>query len=241
MVIALSACLIREYDQRKKAESLARFHTDQLSTLSHELRTPLTLIKLSIELLSQKASDEQKPYLDKINRHAQTTIELAENLLVHARIEAGQFQVQRTTFDLTELVLGTVQDLRGISACPLVLDCPNVPLLVFADQLLIRQVLTNLVNNAVWASNERPVVVRVSRREHDILISVSDDGAGMSQAERAKLFKKFSTSRPLKKGTGLGLGITREIVELHGGKLFVDTVPHLGTTMLLNIPLEANA
>ncbi|MDR1450547.1 MAG: HAMP domain-containing histidine kinase [Propionibacteriaceae bacterium] len=236
----------REAQESRRLRELALWRADQVAMLSHELRTPLTLIQLSGDLLADgepgSLGDDQIRFVETIRQQTGAMIGLTEAMLLQARIESGKFTLHLTAWDFGQLVLGAVNDLRGICASPLILDCPSGPCRIYADALLIRQALTNLVNNAVAVSPPgAPVTVRVARREYDILVSVSDEGAGMTAARRLELFRRFTSGRPLASGTGLGLVIVKQIVELHGGRLFVDTAAGQGTTMLFDLPIEGPA
>jgi len=226
----------------ERLRRLARWRADQVSMLSHELRTPLTMVKLSGEILAGEDPGPltlaQARFVETIRQQADSTIELAEDLLTQARIEAGRFNVHLEPCDVAETVVGLVADLRGVRGSPIVMDCPTVPCRVYADQLLVRQALANLINNAVTVSPpDRPVTVQVALREYDVLVSVTDEGTGMTAKERLDLFQRFASGSPLRSGTGLGLIITKQIVERHGGQLFVDTVAARGTTMMFNLPI----
>lgn len=230
----------------ERLRSLARWRADQVSMLSHELRTPLTMVKLSGDILAGEdpgpLTSAQSGFVETIRHQADSTIELAEDMLTQARIEAGRFSVHLQPCDVAEIVVGLVADLRGLRGSHIVMDCPTVPCWVQADQLLVRQALANLINNAVTVSpSGSPVTVQVAQREFDVLVSVTDQGTGMTAKERLELFQRFSSGRPLRSGTGLGLVITKQIVERHGGQLFVDTVAARGTTMMFNLPISGPA
>lgn len=233
----------RSANDVERLRSLARWRADQVSMLSHELRTPLTMVKLSGDILAGEdpgpLTSAQARFVETIRHQADSTIELAEDMLTQARIEAGRFSVHLEPCDVAEIVVGLVADLRGLRGSPIVMDCPTVPCWVQADQLLVRQALANLINNAVTVSpSGSPVTVQVAQREYDVLVSVTDEGTGMTAKERLELFQRFSSGRPLRSGTGLGLVITKQIVERHGGQLFVDTVATRGTTMMFNLPIS---
>lgn len=229
--------------ENQRLRSLARWRADQVSMLSHELRTPLTMVKLAGDVLAGEDAGPltaaQDGFINTIRQQSEATIELVEDLLTQARIEAGRFDVHLEACDVAEIVVGLVADLRGLTGTPIIMDCPTVPCWVQADKLLVRQALTNLINNAVAASTQgNPVTVTVAQRENDVLISVTDEGIGIAAKDRLVLFERFASGRPLGSGTGLGLMITKEIVERHGGQLFVDTVATRGTTMMFNLPIE---
>lgn len=229
-----------------RLQGLARWRADQVSMLSHEFRTPLTMVKLAGDLLAEGGpgplTPSQAAFVETIRVQADSTIELAEDLLAQARIESGPFTVHLESCDVAAIVVGLVADLRGLRGSAIVMDCPTVPCIVRADKLLILQALANLINNAVAASPlGEPVRVQVAQREYDVLVSVTDHGTGMTARERLELFQRFSSGRPLRSGTGLGLVITKQIVERHGGRLFVDTVAAQGTTMMFNVPISGPA
>jgi len=233
---------VRGRREVRRLQDLLVWRADQVSMLSHELRTPLTLVKLSADLLAEDdLAGSQASFVKTIREQSSATIQLAEDLLTQARIEAGKFTPHLTTFDLADMVLNCVHDLRELYETPIVVDCPSSPCLVQADVVLIRQGITNLINNAIAVSHgQGPVTVRLSRREYDLLLSVSDQGAGMDAARRLRLFQRFSSGRPVGSGTGLGLIITKQIIELHGGQLFIDTVEDRGTTVMFNLPKEVD-
>jgi len=230
---------VRGRNTVRHLHDLLVWRADQVSMLSHELRTPLTLVKLSADLLAEEdLPDPQASFVRTIREQASTTIQLAEDLLTQARIEAGKFTPHLTTYDMAHMVLGCVSDLRELFQTPIHLDCPSTPCPVHADAVLIRQGLTNLINNAIAVSGDASVSVRLARREYDLLVSVADTGTGMDAERRLRLFQRFSSGRPIGSGTGLGLIITKQIVELHGGQLFIDTKQDQGTTVMFNLPID---
>jgi signal transduction histidine kinase len=241
---SIGGMAVRLVNQRREVQRLSelvRWRADQMSVLSHELRTPLTLIKLSGDLLAGRRpgqlTETQARFVTTICEQTQVMTQLTEDLLVEARIEAGQFTLHLTLCDVGSLVLDCATSFRSLHGERIIVDCPSRPCRVRADVLLIRQALTNLVNNAVAVSPDpAPVVIRVNPHDYDVLISVSDQGFGISAQQRLALFRRFASSRPLRSGTGLGLLITKQIVELHGGRLFIDSWSGQGTVMTFNLP-----
>ena len=231
---------VRGRNNVRHLHDLLVWRADQVSMLSHELRTPLTLVKLSADILAEDdLTEPQASFVRTIREQASATIQLAEDLLTQARIEAGKFTPHLTTYDMAHMVLGCVRDLRELFQTQIHLDCPSTPCPVHADAVLIRQGLTNLINNAIAVSgDEASVSVRLARREYDLLVSVADTGTGMDAERRLRLFQRFSSGRPVGSGTGLGLIITKQIVELHGGNLFIDTKEDQGTTVMFNLPIH---
>lgn len=224
--------------------TLASRRADQVSMLSHEIRTPLAVIKGSAELLVEEGpgplTPKQQSFVLRILDNSERMANLAEQLLTQARIEAGVFEVRPAVVDVRSLMRNIVEDLVHVTDAPIVLDAPGAPVRANVDAALIRQVVTNLVMNAARSNHElTPVQIRLTSGEGQLLVSVSDGGSGMSEEQRDRLFKRFSSGRPLGNGTGIGLFISQQVIELHGGRIFVDTITGGGTTMMFTLPLKA--
>lgn len=216
---------------------------DQVSMLSHEIRTPLAVIKGSAELLAEEGpgplTPKQQVFVARVLDNSERMANLAEQLLTQARIEAGVFEVRPAVVDVRSLMRSIVEDLVHVTDAPIVLDAPGAPVRANVDAELIRQVVTNLVMNAARSNHERtPVQIRLTSGEGQLMVSVSDGGSGMSEQQRDRLFRRFSSGRPLGNGTGIGLFISQQVIELHGGRIFVDTITGGGTTMMFTLPLK---
>ncbi|EAP99228.1 two-component sensor protein [Janibacter sp. HTCC2649] len=234
---------------RTSTREIARLHdlalrrADQVSVLSHEVRTPLALIKGSADLLAEETpgplTTTQAKFVDTISGSAEHVIALAEDLLAHARIEAGLFEVHLRQVELRAYLRTVVRELRQVHHHrAIALDAPGPPTRVYLDPQLIHQLVSNLVGNALRHDDSpaNAVVVRGLTADGNVIIAISDQGRGMSEAERSRLFARFSSSAPVGEGTGLGLYISSHIAELHGGRILVDTIAQHGTTMLVTFP-----
>ncbi|GHG49249.1 hypothetical protein GCM10011331_11640 [Flavimobilis marinus] len=226
--------------EAERLRSLAQARASRSSVLSHEIRTPLALVKGAAELLAEQTpgplNDRQRQFVDTITQNCQSMIAMAEDLLITARLEAQLFELHVERTDLRALVRQTVREMRRVHPGRILLDSRGAPLWLDIDRNLIRQVIWNLVNNAARHGGEGVViVVRITEGDHDVLVSVSDDGPGMTPEERENLFVPFGVGARTS-GTGLGMVITREIVDLHGGRIFVDTAARVGTVVLLSLP-----
>lgn len=226
--------------EAERLRSLAQARASRSSVLSHEIRTPLALVKGAAELLAEQTpgplNERQRQFVDTITQNCQSMIAMAEDLLITARLEAQLFELHVERTDLRALVRQTVREMRRVHPGRILLDSRGAPLWLDIDRNLIRQVIWNLVNNAARHGGAGVViVVRITEGDHDVLVSVSDDGPGMTPEERDNLFVPFSTGARTS-GTGLGMVITREIVDLHGGRIFVDTAARVGTVVLLSLP-----
>ncbi|MEH3090175.1 MAG: HAMP domain-containing sensor histidine kinase [Microbacterium arborescens] len=226
---------IRELDE------LALRRADQVSALSHEIRTPLAIIRGSAELLADESAgaltEHQTRFVRKIIDNAHWTSSLAEQLLVRARIEAGLFSIARAPVDLRRLLRDIVEDVAPLTRREIVLDTSGVPTLIDVDAETIRQVVVNLISNAARSDTEGGrVEVRLWWIDDGAVIAVSDGGSGMTAEQRDRLFTRFASGQPLGNGTGIGLFISQQLVELHGGRLFVDTLTGRGTTVMFTLP-----
>ena len=227
-----------------RLRGIAQRNADQISVVSHEIRTPLALIRGASDLLAERSpgplTDSQERFVRTISGNCHAVIALAEDLLTQARIDAGMFELHLHRVNLRTLAATVLAEQRQLHDMQFALDCPGAPPRIWADGALIRQAMTNLINNAVaHANNTRLITVRIVNADEQVLISVNDDGEGMGEAQRRELFKRFSSGRPLQDGTGLGLVITRQIVQMHGGNVFVDSTPGRGTTMLFSLPVQS--
>lgn len=224
----------KEVDQLKSA---------LISTVSHELRTPLTMIQGFSELLLTRDLREQKSReaLEQIKVSAERLSRLIENLLSVSRIESDRLAMRLVPVDLPGLVEEVVAAFRQEQDLDLQLSFDQMPL-VLADRDMLVQILTNLLSNAIKYSPKGGLVVISGKRQGPSAeISVQDQGIGMSESEAAQLFEKFyRVDHPeVHKvgGTGLGLYITKNLVELQGGQIWVNSEPGRGTTFVFSLPL----
>ncbi|WP_158277705.1 sensor histidine kinase [Pseudosporangium ferrugineum] len=236
--------------QRAELDNLAAQvdrRAEQVTALSHELRTPLSMIKGAADLLLERTpgplTAAQERFLSVIGHQCTHVVSLCESLLTQAKIEAGLFTPRLEAADVSVLARDVVTAMRPLCAQRqqrITLDTPQVTPRIAADPLLISQALTNLVSNASrFTTVGGNVDVRVMAVDTGIAVYVTDDGAGMSREQRHRLFRRFATGRPLEDGTGLGLVITKSIVELHHGAIMIDTTSARGTTFLLTLPAGA--
>ena len=231
--------LIRLREEEKRKSEL-------LSTLSHELHTPLTMIKGAVDILLEgrpgPINYTQITFLQTISQNGERLIRLVEELLAQARAEAGWVEIKPKLIDIRDPMKKTIRDIRPLVAQKrqvIRLDYPQVLPRVMADEAWIQQVMTNLICNASkYTSEGGNIFVSLMENQQCILVSVTDDGAGISQAERERLFEPFFRGDHTQRGTGLGLTIIKHIVEMHGGKVYVDTTLGRGTTFLFTLPKE---
>ncbi|GAP16057.1 signal transduction histidine kinase [Longilinea arvoryzae] len=228
----------------QRLKKLIDARADQIAMLGHEIRTPLSLIKGSVELLIEgnpgPLTGQQTVFLNTISHNCEHLISFSEDLLIQAKIQAGLFKLHVQRVDLKSIVRLAVEQSRFLTEKRrqhFVTNFPQVGLWIYADGRLILQALNNLILNASrHTSVNGHIYISLSRNDSSAVVTINDDGVGMSSEDRRNLFKKFSSGKPLGDGTGLGLVITKQIIELHGGKIMIDTSLGRGTTVLFSLP-----
>ena len=233
--------------QNQQLVELDRLKDEFVSGISHELRTPLTSISGYIELLlEEETSEEKRGHLGIIDRNADRLLALVTDLLFAARLQYGRLELERRDVDLREVVRQSVESARPRAAAAAVdvrAELVDVPV-VHGEPDRLAQVLDNLVSNAIkFTPGGGRVSVALSTQNGFVCIEVSDTGIGISGAERERLFERFFRSQSVLEaqiqGTGLGLYISKAIVEAHGGRIGVESEPGVGTTFVVELPVTA--
>lgn len=225
-----------------------RLKAELISILAHEMRTPLTSIKGYSTALLMEASnfgpETQREFLEIIDEECDVLQDLIHDLLESSIIDAGLLRIEPQPVRLPHLVQGVVNDItHRAQKHQLVLDfAANFPI-VDADPQRIAQVLRNLIDNAVkYSPDGGLIVVRGEVREGEVVTSVSDQGVGIAPADLNRLFEKFFRVKSglgrRVVGSGLGLPISRTIVESHGGQIWAESQVGQGTTLYFTLPLK---
>lgn len=236
---------------RSAAEAVERFKTEFVTNVSHELRTPLNLIVGFTEMMttSPESYDGVQlpgPYrsdINTVNRSAQHLLELVDDVLDLARIETGRLSLTRERVNLEWLLNDTVNIVRDyITAKGLELqlhihdDIPDL----WLDRLRIRQVLLNLLVNAARHTAQGFIRVELQKVDDEVMIRIRDSGHGIAKEDVERIWEEFrSTEQPYSEwhsGTGLGLPISRKFVELHHGRIGVESTLGQGTTFWISLP-----
>lgn len=238
----LEKSYLQELETRKhEAERLNQLKSDFLASVSHELRTPLHTIIGFSELLAEESegplNEEQKKFVEHIRRDSEHLLALINDVLDFSRIEAGGLTLHAETLHLGELIAETIHAVKPSA------NAKDISLLsdtggdvqVSADPLRLRQVLYNLLTNAVkfTAAGGTISVNIVPEGAEFVKITVSDTGIGITKDELVRIFDKFYqvgvTTGGVREGTGLGLAICKQLVEMQGGSIWVDSEPGRGS------------
>lgn len=236
---------IRDVSERARLE---RLKSEFVATASHELRSPLTSIKGFVELLvaADDLQPRQREFLDIVLVSTNRLVDLVNDLLDVARVEAGRLEIHRRPTELHEIV-DEVTTLLGPRLAgkrhTLEIDVPADLPLVHADPGRLRQILTNLLTNAHLYTQEGGTITITGRPDgrSAVRLDVRDTGRGMSREEIARVFDRFvrTGDGDRSQGSGLGLAIVKSLVDLHGGRVDVESEPGEGSTFSVRLPVSA--
>ncbi len=247
--IALTnARLYQQLELQSRALATTSQHkSDFLASMSHELRTPLNAVigfsEVLLERMFGELNDRQADYVQDILDAGRHLLALLNDVLDLSKVEAGRMDLDVTTFpaaDAIQSVLALVRERAGQLGVDLRFDAADAPTHITADELRLKQVLVNLIGNAIKFTPEGgTVTVRAWTGGPEVLITVTDTGIGIAESDRSRIFDSFqqgTRSAASSEGTGLGLTLTRRIIELHGGRMWLESEVGLGSTFGLALP-----
>jgi signal transduction histidine kinase len=250
-VIAIqNARLFSEIQDKSQQLEVANKHKSEfLANMSHELRTPLNAIigfsEVLLERLFGEINEKQDDYLKDIHTSGKHLLTLINDILDLSKIEAGRMELERSTFDLASAITNAMTLVRERAQRHGILLGQQVdPKLgeITADERKFKQILLNLLSNAVkFTPDNGRIDITARREENDIAVAVHDTGIGIAPEDQGAVFEEFRqvgrdyTSKH--EGTGLGLALTKKFVELHGGRIWLESEPGKGSTFTFTIPI----
>ncbi|HOL47829.1 MAG TPA: PAS domain S-box protein [bacterium] len=232
---------------KEKADEANRLKSEFLANMSHEIRTPMNAILGFTDILLEEEKDEnKKEYLKLIKQSGNNLLNLLNDIIDFSKIESGKIEIEYREFNLKHL-LSHIYNMFKIKAeekkidLQLIID-DNVPDNIFLDELRLNQIIVNLVSNAIKFTEKGYVKIHCNREDNNLVISISDTGIGISSDKISKIFKPFeqgdsSISRKYG-GTGLGLTITKKLVELMKGQILVKSKENEGSTFKVLFKIE---
>ncbi|MEX2046000.1 MAG: GAF domain-containing protein [Chloroflexota bacterium] len=238
-------------DKSRQLEVASRHKSEFLANMSHELRTPLNAIIGFSEVLVQglfgEVNEKQREYLQDVIGSGQHLLSLINDILDLSKIEAGRMELELSTFSFRNALDSGVTIVRERAArhgITLNVDVSDELDQVEADERKVKQILYNLLSNAVkFTPDGGRVEVTVRRDNGDVRVEVRDNGIGIPEEDQARIFEEFQQvgRERSREGTGLGLTLTKRFVELHGGRIWVESAPGQGSMFAFTLPLRQTA
>lgn len=254
----LNSHIIRIREAQRRAEESSRLKNDFLATMSHEIRSPMSgVLGMAELLLSTNLTPDQRGYTQTILNSGEVLLNIIEDILDVSKIEADKLKIDAIPINMLDLV----DEVCALYSCKAqekavelaVHYIPGSEQFVYADPVRVRQVLGNLINNAIKFTEKGHVIVTVredktlpyNKMETRLIFNVEDTGIGISREAMGRIFEQFSqadnsTTRNYG-GTGLGLTISKKLVELMGGEISVISEQNIGSTFSFSLPLRRNA
>ena len=229
VVISTFACAIRRAARVFGEQN--RLRRQLMADVAHELRTPLAILQGRIEGLIDGVYPRDDARLGELLAETDHLSRLVEDVRTLANAEAGALDLRKERVDLAELI----RDAAGSFGTPIAVEAPETLPPIEADPVRIREVLLNLLSNAVQHAPDGKVSIHAESRAREIVIRVRDDGPGIPAEELPRIFERFRKGRH-SRGSGLGLAIAQKLVLAHGGTIGVESAEGAGTTVTIKLP-----
>ncbi|TMC28279.1 MAG: HAMP domain-containing histidine kinase, partial [Chloroflexi bacterium] len=244
--------LFNEIQQKSRELEVANRHKSEfLANMSHELRTPLNAIigfsEVMLEGIFGGLNEKQREYLNDVLASGQHLLTLINDILDLSKIEAGRMELEVSTFSLAAAVENGLTIVRERAArhgialqAVLPKDLPKIE----ADERKVKQILYNLLSNAAkFTPDGGRVEVRVRQENEHVQVDVEDTGIGIAPDDQTRIFEEFRQvgRERSREGTGLGLTLTKRFIELHGGRIWVESTPGKGSTFSFTLPIRRPA
>jgi signal transduction histidine kinase/CheY-like chemotaxis protein len=237
---------------RSIAEEAQRAKTAFVASVSHEFRTPLNMIIGLVDLMVETPeiydvaiSPKMRQDLEVVHRNSEHLSNMVNDVLDLTRLEAGRLALHRERVDLREIVGSSVETVRPLvekKQLGLHVEIPDDLPSVYCDRTRIKQVILNLVSNAARFTDQGTITVQVTEQDQHIHVGVADTGPGISAEDAATIFEPFCQGAGDlwrdKGGSGLGLSVSKQFVQLHGGRLWFESKPGAGTTFFFTLPIS---
>ncbi|MEZ0273660.1 MAG: ATP-binding protein, partial [Roseimicrobium sp.] len=229
-----------------RERELGEMKSNFVSMVSHEFRTPLGVIMSATDVLKRYferlAPEKRARHLDMIFRSTRNLAGLIEEVLLLGKVEEGRMQFSPVPLDMEGCCRSIVDELLSATnaVCPIYFSCLTPIEGAVSDEGLLRYILSNLISNAVkYSEPGTSVEFTAARRDHEVVLTIKDRGIGIPRADQPRLFTSFSRGSNVgeRPGTGLGLVVVQRCVDLHGGKLLLESEPGIGTTAIVTLPV----
>lgn len=242
LVIIIGAAVV--YTSFRRSVRLSRQQNNFMLSVTHELKSPIAAMKLNLQTMARHKLDEDKKTLlvDRCITESNRLNDLCNNMLLASQIEGRQYKPSKESFSITTLVEDSLKDYTG--SYPGRFKINEMPdLYMNGDKTLIQMAVNNLLENAIkYTPADKPIVVSIADKNDMAILSVADNGPGVPDGEKSKVFNKFyrigNEETRKAKGTGLGLYLTAKIVKQHKGKIVIKDNPPQGAIFEMSFPLS---
>jgi len=235
-------------DKSHQIEAASKHKSQFLANMSHELRTPLNAIlgytELILDSIYGEAPEKMRSVLERVQANGRHLLGLINDVLDLSKIEAGQLTLSLSEYSIAELVQNVyvaVEPLASQKTLTLTTDVPKGLPIGYGDERRLAQVLLNLVGNAIKFTETGEVAITASQTNGSFNVAVRDSGPGIDPANQAKIFEEFQQVDNTSTRRGLGLAISKRIIEMHGGRIIVDSALGKGATFTIKLPVKTDS